>query len=100
MVRKRTRVSRADPAPASVVPISTPAPVIGRPRPSLANALPVVLPLIGIGLLLLGASAVSAWYGPWPQLVGPLYPHRQNLAAVGVGAIALALLCLNVFVLF
>jgi hypothetical protein len=58
----------------------------------------LVLPLLGLGLLLLGASAVSARRVPWPALVVPLEAHRLDLAAVGIGAIALALLLLNVTV--
>jgi hypothetical protein len=59
-----------------------------------------VLPLLGLGMLLLGASAVSARHIPWPMLVAPLHAHRLDLAALGVGAIALALLWLNVAVFF
>jgi len=62
---------------------------------------PVVLPLVGIGLLLLlGASVVSVRRIPLPAQAEPLYARRLDLAAIGVGAIALALLWLNVTVVF
>jgi hypothetical protein len=54
--------------------------------------------LVGLGLLLIGASVVSTRRVPWPALAEPLYAHRVDLAVIGVGAIAVALLCLNVTV--
>ena len=63
--------------------------------------MPVVLPLAGFGLLLLlGASVVSFRRVPWPALAEPLYARRSDLAAIGFGAIALALLLLNALVVF
>jgi hypothetical protein len=32
---------------------------------------------------------------PWPVVSGPLYLHRSDLAAIGMGTIALAFLGLN-----
>jgi hypothetical protein len=63
--------------------------------------MPVVLPLVGFGLLLLlGASVVSVRRVPWPALAEPVYARRSDLAAIGLGAIALALLLLNALVIF
>jgi ABC-type antimicrobial peptide transport system permease subunit len=81
-------------------PASAAVPV--RRDPPLSSALPVVVPLVGLGLvLLLAASDVSARRVPWPALAERLYANRLDLAAVGFGviAIALALLWLNVTVL-
>jgi hypothetical protein len=64
----------------------------------LSSAAPVVLPLFLLGLLLLlGATVVSVRRLPVAE---PLYARRLDLAAIGVGAIALALLWLNVTVVF
>jgi hypothetical protein len=64
-------------------------------------AIPAILPLLGLGVfLLLGASVASTRRVPWPEVAEPLYAHRHNLATVGCGAIALALLWLNAAVLF
>ena len=57
------------------------------------------VPLLVIGLLLVGLTAVPPARIPWPVLAEPLYLHRPNLAAIGFGAIALALLVLNAAVL-
>jgi hypothetical protein len=66
-----------------------------------AIAIPAILPLLGFGVfLLLGASVASTRRVPWPEVAEPLYAHRHNLATVGCGAIALALLWLNAAVLF
>jgi hypothetical protein len=78
-----------------------PAPAFARRDPSLSLALPVFVPLIGLGLLLLlGASALSARLIPLPARAEALYARRVDLAAFGFGAIALALLWLNVTVVF
>jgi hypothetical protein len=74
-----------------------------RRQPSFSSALPVVVPLIGLGLLLLaGASALSARRIPLPARAEALYARRVDLAAFGFGAIAIALvlLWLNVTVVF
>jgi hypothetical protein len=55
--------------------------------------------LSALGLLMLGVSAVPPRRVPWPVLAGPLFVHRSNLAAFGIGTIVLALLCLNIAVL-
>lgn len=79
-----------------------PAPALGGTKPQLSKALPVVVPLVGFGLLLvlLGASAVSARRVLWPPVAEPLYAHRFDVAAVGIGAIALAFLSLTITVMF
>jgi len=59
----------------------------------------VFIPLLALGLLLLATSKVSPERVPWPAISEPLYLHRANLAAIGIGAIALAVLCLNIVVL-
>jgi hypothetical protein len=60
-----------------------------------------VLPLFVLGLmLLLSASVVSIRRLPRPAVAEALYARRLDLAAIGVGAIALALLWLNVTVVF
>ena len=57
------------------------------------------VPLLLIGLLLVGLTAVPPSRIPWTVISQPLYLHRPNLAAIGFGAIALALLVLNAAVL-
>jgi hypothetical protein len=51
------------------------------------------------GLLLVGASAVPPLRIPWPAISEPLSVHRSNLAAIGTGTIAIAVICLNIAVL-
>jgi len=46
------------------------------------------------------ASAVPPARIPWPVVSESLYGHRSDLAVVGLGSIALGLLCGNVAVLF
>lgn len=77
------------------------APFVARSEPSLPISIPAILPLLGLGvLLLLGASVASARWVPWPELAEPLYARRHDLATAGCGAIAIALLWLNAAVLF
>jgi hypothetical protein len=100
-VRKLSR--RLSPASAEV-PLElngTPTPVFARSDPSLSSAVPVVLPLFVLGLLLLlSASVVSVRRLPRPAQAETLYARRHDVAAIGVGAIVLALLWLNVTVVF
>ena len=99
--RKRSRPSVAVPADASLDHDVLPAPVLARSEPQLSLAVPVFLPLFGLGvLLLLGASAISVRRIPWPAIAQPLYARRSDVAAIGFGAIALALLLLNAAVFF
>jgi hypothetical protein len=57
----------------------------------------VTLSVLG-GLLLIAASAVPPARVPWPVVARPLFDHRANLAAIGMGTIAVALICLNLAV--
>jgi outer membrane biosynthesis protein TonB len=100
-VRKLSRRLRPASAEAPLDLNGTPTPVFARSDPSLSSAAPVVLPLFVLGLLLLlGATVVSVRRLPRPAVAEPLYARRLDLAAIGVGAIALALLWLNVTVVF
>ena len=73
-----------------------PAPLAAPSGPKLSSAVPVFLPLVGLGfLLLLGASALSVRRIPLPAVAQPLYARRSDVAAIGFGAIALGLLLLN-----
>jgi hypothetical protein len=84
----------------TLAPDLAPAPFVALSEPSRPITSPAILPLLGLGLLLLlGASVASARWVPWPELAVPLYAHRRDLATVGVGVIALAFLWLNAAVL-
>ena len=63
------------------------------------GAVLVLAALFAVGLLLLGASAVPPQRVPWSAVAEPLFLHRADLMALGIGAIALAFLCLNLAVL-
>lgn len=92
---------RASPVPTGGAFDLAPTPFVARSEPSIPIAIPSVLPLLGLGLLLLlGASVASARWVPWPELAEPLYAHRHDIAIAGCGAIAIALLWLNAAVLF
>jgi hypothetical protein len=101
-VRKRSRPSRTVSAlpPRDLNAAPAPTLAFARSETPLSRAVPIVLPLLALGLLLLfGAFAVSTRRVPWPELAEPLYAHRVDLVVIGVGAIAVALVCLNVTVL-
>jgi hypothetical protein len=99
--RKRIRASAAVPVGAPLDQEALPAGVVARSEPQLSVAVPLLLPLFGLGLLLLlGASAVSFRRIPWPAIAQPLYARRSDVAALGFGAIALGLLLLNAAVFF
>ncbi|HEY9375501.1 MAG TPA: hypothetical protein VIQ02_00215, partial [Jiangellaceae bacterium] len=70
-----------------------------EPEPAGSGVTVVFAALSALGLLMLGVSAVPPRRVPWPVLAGPLFVHRWNLAAFGIGTIVLALLCLNIAVL-
>jgi hypothetical protein len=97
--KERRRVDRVQ---AATVLGPAPTPVLGpRLTPSSdagTGALPLIAPILGLGLLALGASAVSPRRVPWPAVAQPLHVHRTDLAVAGVGLIGLALLALNVIV--
>lgn len=95
VVRERDSDSVAAPAIPTLDPGPPPPRVVSASESVALGSLALVVPLLGLGLLLVGASAVSARRIPWPELVGPLETHRADLAAAGIGAIALALLWLN-----
>jgi hypothetical protein len=102
-VSKRSRPERPGSVATALDVNAAPTPVSARREPLLWSAVAVVLPLAGLclGLLLLfGASVVSVQRLPWPEMAEPLYAHRLDLVAIGLGAIALALLWLNVTVVF
>jgi hypothetical protein len=101
-MQKASRSARASSARGTLSLNAAPPPVFPRRDPPLsAAALPVAVPLVGLGLiLLLAASLVSARRLPWPAVADRVYARRLDLAAFGFGAIALALLWLNVTVLF
>jgi hypothetical protein len=60
----------------------------------------VVFSLFALGLLLVSASAVPPARMPWPALSESLYLHRSDLTVLGIGTMALGLVCLNFAVLF
>jgi type IV secretory pathway VirB10-like protein len=100
-VRKLSRRLRPASAEAPLDLNGKPTPVFARSDPSLSSAAPVVLPLFVLGLLLLlGASVVSVRRLPRPAVAETLYARRLDVAAIGVGAIVLALLWLNLTVVF
>lgn len=75
---------------------------LGRSEPSRFGSIPEgFVPLLGFGvLLLLGAAVLTPRRVPVPKIAMPLYVHRPELVAAGAGVIALALLWLNIAVLF
>ncbi len=79
--------------------LAAPAPELSETDSRVSGPLLAFVPLFSLGLLLLAASAISPWRVPWPVISEPLYLHRANLASIGIGTIALALLCLNIVVL-
>ena len=79
--------------------LAAPAPQLSETDSRVSGPLLAFLPLFCLGLLLLAASAISPWRVPWPAISEPLYLHRANLASIGIGTIALALLCLSIAVL-
>lgn len=97
-MRTPIRDAPAVPAPETLELDAAPTPVLPGSESPPSSALALVLPLVGVGLLLIGASAVSAHRVPWPAVAGLLAAHRIDLVTAGVGAIALALLSLNVTV--
>jgi len=86
-------------APANPVPNGAPA----NPVPNGATAsgvFVVVLMLFALGLLFVSASAVPPGRVPWPAVSESLYLHRSDLTVLGIGTMALGLVCLNFAVLF
>jgi hypothetical protein len=73
-------------------------PALEKQEVALSGPLTVATPLLGFGLLILG---ISAFAGQALRLNGAhaLHAHRADLAAIGVGMIAVALLVVNIAVL-
>jgi hypothetical protein len=100
--QKASRSARATLARETLNVKAAPPPVFPEREPPLSSAaLPVAVPLVGLGLmLLLGASLLSARRVPLPGVAERVYARRRDLAAFGFGAIALGLLWLNLTVVF
>jgi hypothetical protein len=96
-VTQRVRAADAEAASARVTAAVPPAETpdeLGVPA-----ALVVFVPLFAVGVLLLGVAAVPPARIRWNAVSMPLYYHRSNLAAIGIGTIVLALLLINAAVL-
>ena len=97
----RATVVKRAPARAKVKAVARTASPVPPPSPDAAVSdrlfLFVTFAVLG-GLLLIVASAVPPARVPWPVLAGELFTHRSNLAAIGMGTIAVALICLNIAV--
>jgi hypothetical protein len=93
--RKQPSRNEEDVLAASAVPAT------GEPDPAsgVSGAFLVFSALFTVGLLLLGVSAVPPQRVPWAAVAEPLFLHRSDLMAFGIGAVALAFLCLNIAVL-
>jgi hypothetical protein len=91
----RTKVKGARAA----APTAAPRPPL-RSEAAVSGELLLFVTLAGLGgLLLITAAAVPPARVPWPVIGKPLYTHRSNLAVIGMGTIAVALICLNLAVL-
>ena len=64
-----------------------------------SGVLALVVSLFVLGLALVSVSALPPARVPWPMVSESLYLHRSGLTVVGIGTIALGLLCLNAAVL-
>jgi hypothetical protein len=98
-VQETSRPKPVDTLAVTALPAGSANRFTAEPQPTGSGAVFVVAALCALGLLMLGLSAVPPRRVPWPVLAGPLFVHRGNLVAIGVGTIALALLCLNIAVL-
>jgi hypothetical protein len=95
-----SRSKPVDALAATALPAVSATSLTAEPQPTGSGVLVVFAALSALGLLMLGASAVPPRRVPWPVLAGPLFVHRWNLAAFGLGTIMLSLLCLNIAVVF
>jgi hypothetical protein len=102
--RKPVAPNRSTPAASEEPAVDldlTSMPVISKSQPAIPKVL--LLTCLGIVLLgivlLLGAWVASARREPWPEFAEPLHAHSRDLATVGIGAIAVAFLCINAAVL-
>ena len=64
-----------------------------------SGVLALVVSLFVLGLALVFVSILPPARVPWPMVSDSLYFHRSGLTVVGIGTLALGLLCLNVAVL-
>jgi hypothetical protein len=104
--RPPAKAARRERAPADIEaaqtfsPTAAPTPGLSEPDSPAPDWLFyfVMLFVLG-GLLLIGVSVVPPARVPWPVVARPLYEHRSNLAAIGIGTIAIVLICLNIAVL-
>ncbi len=101
---ERTRSRIPADADASALPELDSSPtLVFRPSepPGYGSIPPAFVPLLGFGLfLLLGAAVLTPRRVPVPRFAMPLYVRRAELIVAGAGTIALALLWLNIVVLF
>lgn len=98
--RERAKFQADTEADEAFGPTAAPTPRLSKTETPVSSGLIVFVTLFALGgLLLLGASAVPPSRIPWQVISEPLYVHRSNLAAIGVGTIAIALTCLNFAVL-
>jgi hypothetical protein len=82
----------------SVSPSAAPTPAFSESDTPAQGGLFYFVMLFVVGaLLLIGVSVVPPARVPWPVVAGPLYEHRSNLAAIGIGTMGIALICLSVF---
>ena len=99
---RTTAGSKQPSKPETAPPLAQTAPALAvgsEDDSAIGGPLLAFVPLLLLGLLLVGLTAVPPTRIPWPVISQPLYLHRPNLAAIGFGAIALALLVLNAAVL-
>jgi hypothetical protein len=81
-------------------PMASPTPRLSETDTPISGGVIVFVTLSALGgLLLVGASAVPPSRVPWLAISEPLSVHRSNLAAIGTGTIAIAVICLNIAVL-
>lgn len=98
-VPKTSRSKPVDALTGTALPAVSATRLTAEPQPAGSGVVFVFAALCALGLLMLGVSAVPPRRVPWPVLAGPLFVHRGNLVAIGIGTITLALLCLNIAVL-
>jgi hypothetical protein len=97
-VQETSRPKPVDTLAVTALPAVSATRLTAEPQPTGSGVVFVFATLCALGLLMLGLSAVPPRRIPWP-VAGPLFVHRGNLVAMGIGTIALALLCLNIAVL-
>jgi hypothetical protein len=98
-VQRTSRSKPVDALAGTALPVVSATRLTAEPQPTGSGVVFVFAALCALGLLMLGLSAVPPRRIPLPVLAGPLFVHRGNLVAIGIGTIALALLFLNIAVL-